>query len=145
MREVITYGSIDKGVLKIHKRGAFLRALAGMLDGRVKVTVKRAYRKRSTPQNAYYWGVVVEILCDALRELGNDTDKEQVHEILKMRCNPVELVSSETGEVALIGGSTKQMTTVEMSEYIERCRQWANEFFALDIPEANEQTEMKFE
>jgi predicted ATPase len=143
MREIKTYGSITDGELKIYRRKEFLRSLA-MLAGRVEVIIRRVYRKRSTPQNAYYWGVIVSIARECISEAWQDQiEHDQAHEILKQQCNAQEVASPVSVEVITVSGSTQQLTTVEAAEYYERCRRWIMDFFGVDVPLPNEQTKME--
>ena len=60
----------------------FKRQAHGLIDGlnpdiAWKVTAVRSVKKRSNPQNAYHFGVIVKIICD---DTGND--KNDIHEYL---------------------------------------------------------------
>ena len=142
MREITTYGTITNGELKIHRRDAFLRSMA-LLSGRVELTIRKVYRRRSVPQNAYYWGVIVSIAAECLTDAaGEVVTSQQAHEVLKLQCNPVEVANQGTGEVLKIPGTTTQMTTTQAEEYYERCRRWLADFFGAYVPEPNEQTKL---
>jgi hypothetical protein len=145
VRKVETYGSIKNGILKISYRSQFDQAMRSMPDCRVKLTVEKLYRKRSTEQNAYYWGVIVNECMLGFNEMtGQYITKEQAHEILKLKCNANELHNETTGEVMNVPGSTATLTTVQMMEYWLRCRDFVLEWFNRTIPEPNEQAEMEF-
>lgn len=114
-----------------------------LLNGRVEIIIKKIYRKRSIPQNAYYWGVIVGIAADCISEdTGQRITKDEAHGILKQQCNPVEMINKKTGETIEIPGSTTKMTTTEAEDYYERCRRWLAEWFGADVPEPNEQTKL---
>jgi hypothetical protein len=49
----------------------------------VEISIKKLPR-RSTQQNAYYWGVVVSMVGAALRELGHRLSNDEVHDLLKI-------------------------------------------------------------
>lgn len=143
MREVTTYGTITQGELKIHRRKDFLRNLSLLGDCRISLTVKKTYRKRSNPQNAFYHGVVVQILQECLQDAtGEPYTAAQAHETLKKECNFKEIVNKTTGEVGHVTSSTKTLTTTEFEEYLERCRQWIYDWFQVDVPMPNEQTKL---
>jgi len=67
MKRVETFGTIEKGLLKIGYRDKFLEAIKSMPDCRIKIRVEKLYKKRSTytyneetekqgtGQNGYYW------------------------------------------------------------------------------------------
>lgn len=142
MRELTTYGTITDGELKIHRRDAFIRSMA-LLSGRVELIIRKVYRRRSTPQNAYYWGVIVGIAAECLSDAaGEAISKEQAHETLKTQCNQIEIINKQTGEMVQIPGTTTQMTTTQAEDYYERCRRWLAEWFGADVPEPNEQTKL---
>ena len=90
---------------------------------------------RSTPENKYYWGVVVEILSD---ELGYS--KNEIHEILKgMFLSDVKFLKTKNGvKEARIPKSTTELTTAEFENYLSEIRQWAIMELGILIPEPNE-------
>ena len=143
MREVYTYGRVMDGILTIHRRADFNEALKNLTDGRVILTVSKLYNKRSTVQNAYYWGVIVNEFREGFREMtGEDITAEEAHEVLKEKCNGKEIVNQKTGEVMKVGKTTTTMTTVEFMEYFSRCREFILEWFGRNVPEPNEQMEL---
>jgi len=143
MREVYTYGRITDGVLTIHRRAEFNKAIRGITDGRVILTVSKIYNKRSSVQNAYYWGVVINEFREGFKEMtGDDITAEEAHEVLKEKCNGKEIVNRETGEVMSVGKTTTTMTTVEFMEYFARCGKFILEWFGREVPEPNEQLEI---
>ena len=77
-----------QGALRIYNRPLFdeeVRAMSREKDLAVTVEVKLKKRFRSDVQNAYYWGVVVAMVSQRLRELGHDRDRDLTHEFLKGR------------------------------------------------------------
>ena len=74
MREVLTFGKIKDGILKITKRDEFQRCIAEMDDCRVLVSVKKLHRNRSINQNAYYWGVLVFMFVEAVRDAWGEVE-----------------------------------------------------------------------
>ena len=134
-----------KLVLNGNDRPVFLNQLSKLRSKSVTVRVVVNGRRRSQWQNNYYYGVVVELLRSALSdEWGELISKDEMHEILKQQCNWREKVNEATGETLRIPHTTTDMTTVEFEEYLERCRRFALEWFNLEIPLPNEQTELKF-
>lgn len=84
---------------------------------------------RSTPQNRYYWGVVVEILSEHI-----GFSPEEMHEILKHKfLNPFEKMGYK------IYPNTTQLTTVEFKNYIEKIQRWAAQELQCVIPDPNEE------
>ena len=93
----------------------------------IRVTVERWIKKRSLPQNRYYWSVIVALIAE---DTGY-TDQE-AHEHLKGMFCPVRVV--RLGSVEAEIRSTTLLSTVEMSEYCERCSAFAATELGLVIP-----------
>lgn len=143
MRSTYTYGKVVNGELRIHNRSAFLRSVAQIPDGRVKLTVERTYNKRSTPQNAYYWGVLIAEFKEGYYDrLGEIISPDDAHGVLKLKCNSIEIVNEESGEVMNVPKSTTEMTTIQFEEYMEQCRRFIKEWFGRTVPMPNEQLQM---
>lgn len=120
-----------------------IQAFLKMMDGKeVEVILKKARSKRSDLQNRYYWGCVVEIVRQGLKELGHRLDKDEVHYFLREKFNYKELVNENTGESIKIPQSTTALTKTEFGEYIEQIAQWSAEFLNLVIPEPSEQLQL---
>lgn len=140
---IIYNGEVKDGILKIHNRKLFDKELS-TLEGEVTITIKKKKKVRSPQANKYYWGVVISLIVHGFEQTGVQTTKEVVHEFLKLRFNFDEVVSESTGEVIKIAKTTTNMSTMEFSEdYTERCREFAREFFNIEIPEPGTQTEIE--
>ena len=88
---------------------------------------------RSTPQNRYYWGVVVQILSDHI-----GFTPEETHEVLKHKfLQPKEKLGY------MIYPNTSQLTTQEFNTYIERIQRWAAIDLYCVIHDPNEETNKK--
>jgi hypothetical protein len=111
-------------------------------DLAVTIEVKVKKRVRSDVQNAYYWGVVVAMISERLRELGHDVDRDLTHEFLKGRFLYSELTDPNTGEVMRIPRKTSELATEEFIEYMEHIKQFAAETLDIYIPDPNEQLEI---
>lgn len=84
----------------------------------------KPYRKtRSNQQNAYYWGYIITELCP---HYGYNPKKEhernEMHRELAVRYNGRIVVNPSTGELRTIPGETKNLTTLQWEEYMERIR-----------------------
>jgi len=86
---------------------------------------------RTNSQNRYYWGVVVHEIAD---HTGHDP--QQIHELLKQMLGPKWYLMNPgvKGETGGIPTGTARLDTLEFTDYIEKCRLWANEFLGLNIP-----------
>lgn len=119
-------------------KGAF-SAFAGM---DVSFTVKKVSKARSSAQNRYYWGVMVDFILQELvsqgimifRPDGQMIDREYLHELLKLWCSPEKVVNTATGEEITIGKSTQNMTVDEFSEYMDRVHLWCIDFLGCAPP-----------
>lgn len=146
----LTYqGDVKDGVITLPKR---LRkeVTAAFNDMDIEVTFKRKRKRRSNPQNKYYWGCVIPAIVQAMVELGNDALQigntehgELVHEFLKNRLldNGEEIQGIE-GLIFKLPASTRKCNTIEFDKYMGDVRKWAAENLSINIPEPNEQVEM---
>lgn len=113
------------------------------LEGKeVEITLKKARSKRTDRQNRYYFGCVVPIVCEALKDLGHDLNKVECHEWLKMKFNYTSVADREGNHIADVPRSTTTLTKTEFGEYIERVAQWCSEMLNITIPEPSEQVHL---
>jgi hypothetical protein len=134
-----------QGALRIYNRPLFeeeVRAMSRDKDLAVTIEVKLKKRFRSDVQNAYYWGVVVAMISERLRELGHEVDRDLTHEFLKGRFLYSELTDPTTGEVMRIPRKTSELATEEFIAYLEQVKQFAAETLDIYIPDPNEQLEI---
>jgi hypothetical protein len=130
--------------------GVISRWVKGRKDGDCLITfatgVDAKERKRSTRQNAYYWGVVVEqylhamidtgdgTIEEASRELRTETLADALHELLKFRFSGREVIDHDTGEIIRLPTATSRMNTQEIGVYWDKIRADALEKYGVDIP-----------
>lgn len=120
------------------------------------IQVRKFRRQRSNDQNAYYWGVVIPIIQEAignLRErethadiqdavgastagLENIVDPEDVHDILKF-----QFLRSYVAGVFERVKSTTDLDTLAFEDYLSRVRTWATQELGVFIPLPNESEE----
>ena len=140
MRSYESNGTIKDGVLSIRNRKLFDKALLSIGDCEVEIKVSKKFRKRTSPQNRYYWSVIVLYWSEILsQENGEQITKAMTHEFLKSNFNYTEMVNEFTGEVLRMPKSTTENKTFEMEEFHDICRKKALEFFNVVIPLPNEQ------
>jgi hypothetical protein len=117
--------------------------ISSMNGNDIEITLQKKRVKRSDKQNAYYWGCIIPIVCNALKELGHRLSNEECHEWLKMKFNHECAINTKTGEIiGDIPKSTKTLTKAEFIEYTEKICQWCAEYLDIVIPEPNEQTQL---
>lgn len=120
-------GNVKGGKLHLERRDLFDKYLQGLEGLNVTCKVEKIKKDRSNKQNRYYNGVVLKILG---KELGYDRD--EMHDV----CRGMFLVDNSRRFPTL--KSTKQLTTVEMEEYLSDIRQWASRDLNIYIPLPNE-------
>lgn len=103
----------------------------------VRVATRKA---RSLDQNEYYWGVVCDMVRDALNDAGYREVKtpEDAHEIMKKLFLKTKKYNRKNGRTKETTGSTATLTTVEFNNYIDEIIQWAAEYLSIQIPLPNE-------
>ena len=119
------------------------------LSGREVEIVITPRPKRTLNQNAYYWGTIVYMIWTELKGRGlqasdlstrtGDLLRNDVHDFLRSMFAQREKFNIVTEEVEIETISTKDMTSIEFTNYVERIRQWAAEELGLEIPDPNEQ------
>lgn len=142
MQKVTIISHVQNGSPK-RNRSLISDAFASFEGKDIKITIERKRNVRSNPQNNYYWGVIVQLLKQAIKkEWGEIWESEKCHELLKDRFLYREKANEETGEIIKLPKSTTECTTTEMEEYHEECRQFLKEWFNVDCPLPNEQIEL---
>ena len=125
-------GKVEGGKFKSEDAALFKKAFYPHEGKRVDITVKRHRDNRSNNQNAYYFGVVVAMIGQAMGE----DDMEAIHEVLKLEHNYyIATVGKKEIRVPM---STAELDTAAFEAYLERVRRWASEFLSLYIPLPNE-------
>lgn len=139
MNKIEIISHVKDGVLD-RNRGRISEAVKHFEGKDVIVTIERKRNKRSDNQNRYYWGVVVPLVADGIKNTwGDPVSHETAHELLKSQFLFWEKVSEYSGEIMRLPKSTTECTTTELEEYMEQCRQFAFEWFGVTIPMPNEQ------
>lgn len=111
----------------------------------IDVIFKKRTNKRSNRQNRYYWGVIVPIFQNCMKEeWGEIWSVSDVHEFLKTNCNFEEIINEDTGEVLRKTKSTTENSTADQEKFHERCRNLCKDFFYTEIPLPNEDLELEF-
>lgn len=87
---------------------------------------------RSQSQNAYYWGVIIDMIS---KYLGYFPD--EMHEILKRKFLPLRTIRLKDEEI-VIPESTTKLDSGEFENYLEAIRVWAATDLNLTIPLPNE-------
>lgn len=123
--------------------GSFIAEVKGYAIGTpLEFTVCKSKAKRSSPQNRYYFGVIVNMIHRGLKDGGMDMSREGTHELLRFRFLAVDTPIGEDGEFISTIRSTTELDKEEFGIYIDQCKQFAAEYLNLVIPEPNEQMQL---
>lgn len=125
---------IDKidGYFNLRTIETFFRSAT---NGCYMLNITRQRRGRTLNQNEWLWGCVYPILLDGLLEAGWEfTSVEQVHEFFKHQMALDKVVNRHTGEIVIIPTSTATMDTQQFSVYVDKLREYAEEFLNVTIP-----------
>ena len=135
--------NVDDGRLHIYNRNAFVSLLKNFDGKEIKITIERKKKTRSNQQNRYYWGCIIPAIQQGLFETqGEWISIYEVHEFLKQNFNYKEIVNDKTGEVLRLGITTTDKSALEFEEYMDKCRQFADEYLNIIIPLPNEQANL---
>ena len=139
------YGKVDDdGTIHLPKkmRADIAQAFKGM---RIEVTVKKAYKQRSSEQNRYYWGVLIPYVLRIFIQAGtpyqedNREHLELVEELMRRKFGLWESIADPNGEEEKILVRLSKYSTIQQEELNAAIRLWALEFFNYQIPLPNEQ------
>jgi hypothetical protein len=133
--------NIINGNLK-RNRNLILKALETFEGQEVILTIQKARKSRTNPQNSFYWGVVLQLVQQGLKDAtGEFRSVENIHYniLLKMFAPENEIVNIETGECITEKITSSEMTTTQFAEYIMEIQKWSAEFLGINIPNPNEE------
>lgn len=133
-------GIVENSKFKPHTPTLFKQIFVGFEGKNIEVEVNEYHLPRSNPQNAYYWGVVVNLTTLAINDLGNEFTEEQTHDLFKQLflSEKKTLANKGTGEVLIekeFTKSTASLNTKEFEVYLSKCKQWCAETLDLEIPD----------
>ena len=121
------HGVVKQGRIKFDSPEKYLVYLAGLEGKRIELSLQKERNNRTLSQNAYYWGVVIEILG---QHFGYEPD--EMHEALKFKFLKTH---EDTGLITV--RSTTKLSTIEFGDYLDRIIRWAAED-GIYIPSAGE-------
>lgn len=166
--KVEAVGYIENGKPHVYNASKFWDAVRTLAKKQkrtyITITATRQYKQRSSPQNRYYYGVIIGMPAKHI-EANNLFDYERtnengitetvhpnfdetckiLHYQLKMRFHYRDIVNPNTGEIDRVPLSTKDFKTIEFEQYAERCRRFILEWYKLNLPLPNEQADLFLE
>lgn len=132
-------GKVTNGVLNVVHRKRMAEDIKQFEGKHVMITIAKKKRKRSNPQNKFYWGVVIPMVKQGLRDAGYPImGNDKVHDYLKLEFLRDIVASEETGDMITVIKSTTELSTSEFMDFIAQLQQWASEFLNIYIPDPNE-------
>lgn len=141
--KVIISTKVVNGVVTRNRK--ILKETIGQFnDKEITITIEKKKKKRSTLQNSFYWGVVIQIFQAAIYEQwGEKHSINEVHEFLKQNLHFSEKVNESTGEIIRLAKSTTTDSTTDFMGYLEEISKFGKEWFNVDVPEPNQQLEIE--
>lgn len=96
-----------------------------------KVTIERETNRRTLSQNALMWAWIDDVVEHVIEHTGHD--KDEIHDFFKAKFLPTRLIRIEN-EIQRATGSTKSLTTKEMTDYMNKIYAWATTELGLFLP-----------
>lgn len=131
--------SVENGNLK-RNRNLIIEAIRSFEGQQVVITLEKAKKKRSNPQNRFYWGVCLPLIQSGLKEAtGEFRTAENIHYkiLLPLFAPQNEIINKDTGECITEKLTSSELTTTQFCEYILEIQKWAAEFLGITIPDPN--------
>lgn len=129
------YGKIQNGKLIMDHPESVKLTMERLEGQEIQFLIEKRKKQRSNDQNAYYWGVIVEMLAD---EFGYT--KDEMHEALKWQFLRVK---SDHGPDTV--RSTSDLSTAEFEALAQQIRDWALVEYNVNIPKPNEDPNFIYE
>jgi len=138
MDSITITSKVNQGKL-IRNKGKITNAIKHFEGKEVELVVRKKKRQRTTPQNAYYFGVIIPITINAISdEWGEIWGVNKTHDFYKQMFLYEEKVNEQTSEVIKIPKSSTENTTIEQEEFHLKCKEFLKEWFNVDVPLPNE-------
>lgn len=135
----------EGGSYRVVNKKLFAQCLKSFNGKPLTLTIERKKKKRSSPQNRFFHGPVLDILQTGLIDAGYNEarSKEWVKDLVKYKFLRSEAVSETTGEVIEVIRGTSDLTTSEFMDLMADVTQWAAEYLGIEIPDPG-QVELTF-
>lgn len=143
------YGKVtERGSLELPRK-RFAKEIRVFSGAQVEITVRKKRKRRTSPQNRYYWGAVIPAIIQAFIDLGHEglqigssESAETIHAFLKGKFldNGLEIADAH-GEAIKLPASTTRCTTSEFMDYLADIQKWAAEVLGIVVPDPGEQME----
>jgi hypothetical protein len=101
----------------------------------IVIKIEKANKKRSTQQNRFYYGVIIPIVQNCLKEAGHIMTNESTHDLIKLKFLKEALfVNEETGEVIERIKSTTELSTSQFMDLLAEINNFTFEYFGVSLP-----------
>ena len=114
-------------------------------EGRqIIIKIEKAKKKRSTQQNRFYYGVIIPIVQNCLKEAGHVMTTESTHDLIKLKFLKETLfVNETTGEVIERIKSTTELSTSQFMDLLAEINNFTFEYFGVSLPSPNDDLTLK--
>ena len=112
----------------------------------IVIKIEKAKKKRSTQQNRFYFGVIIPIVQNCLKEAGHIMTNESTHDLIKLKFLKEALfVNEETGEVIERIKSTTELSTSQFMDLLAEINNFTFEYFGVTLPSPNDDLTLNLE
>jgi hypothetical protein len=119
-------------------------AIATFEGKQIVIKIEKAKKKRSTQQNRFYYGVIIPIVQNCLKEAGHIMTNESTHDLIKLKFLKEALfVNEETGEVIERIKSTTELSTSQFMYLLAEINNFTFEYFGVSLPSPNDDLTLK--
>jgi hypothetical protein len=114
-------------------------------DGKqIVIKIEKFKKKRSTQQNRFYYGIVIPIVQNCLKEAGHIMTNESTHDLIKLKFLKETLfVNENTGEVIERIKSTTELSTSQFMDLLAEINNFTFEYFGVSLPSPNDDLTLK--
>jgi hypothetical protein len=114
-------------------------------EGRqIIIKIEKFKKKRSTQQNRFYYGVIIPIVQNCLKEAGHVMTNESTHDLIKLKFLKETLfVNETTGEVIERIKSTTELSTSQFMDLLAEINNFTFEYFGVILPSPNDDLTLK--
>jgi hypothetical protein len=112
----------------------------------IVIKIEKAKKKRSTQQNRFYFGVIIPIVQNCLKDAGHIMTNESTHDLIKLKFLKEALfVNEDTGEVIERIKSTTELSTSQFMDLLAEINNFTFEYFGVTLPSPNEDLTLNLE
>jgi hypothetical protein len=121
-------------------------AIATFEGKQIVIKIEKLKKKRSTQQNRFYYGVIIPIVQNCLKEAGHLMTNESTHDLIKLKFLKEALfVNEQTGEVIERIKSTTELSTSQFMDLLAEINNFTFEYFGVTLPSPNDDLTLKLE